>query len=211
MEIFISYILGQNLIAWLSLRVRELIQSKIFHSFNKFNPFVTGGSSAARRYVPGEFGLTSAMRRGATRRVTFATARPLYVPGGRGNICPGPATIVVIARWHLPRAGNHSGRRWYAHTLSIFPHIFFLVCCLPMWLVYIIQVIGASFVYKGGELVYILHNVFLCWGIAAFIDDKARTVDCISEVNLYIFCIFSFFPIKSLMVLELSKLVQGTV
>ena len=51
-----------------------------------FNPLVTGEASAARRYVPGEFGLTSAMRRGATRRVTFATARPLYVPGGRGNI-----------------------------------------------------------------------------------------------------------------------------
>ena len=36
--------------------------------------------------LPGEFGLTSAMRRGATRRVTFATARPLYVPGRHGNI-----------------------------------------------------------------------------------------------------------------------------
>ena len=50
------------------------------------NPLVTGEASAARRYVPGEFGLTSAMRRGATRRVTFATARPLYVPGRHGNI-----------------------------------------------------------------------------------------------------------------------------
>ena len=48
-----------------------------------FNPFVTGGASTARHNVPGEFGLTSAMRRGATRRVIFATARPLYVPGGQ--------------------------------------------------------------------------------------------------------------------------------
>ena len=81
-----------------TVRLRVILDLNMLNTY--INPLVTGEASAARRYVPGEFGLTSAMRRGATRRVTFATARPLYVPGGRGNICPGPATIVVDADMH---------------------------------------------------------------------------------------------------------------